>query len=74
MPDFKGPVDDYCKHCTDDIGHLKPKEEDQQGIARWLKMWQPNLDDEKALLRAADYMKAMPAWADRRKPFERLGS
>ncbi|MCP4112274.1 MAG: hypothetical protein GY749_43245 [Desulfobacteraceae bacterium] len=63
MPDFKGPAEDYCKHCTDSEGNLKPKEEVQRGIAEWLKTWQPDINDEKALTRAGHYMKAMPAWA-----------
>ncbi len=64
-PGFKGPADDYCKYCTDDKGKLKGKKEVQQGIAGWLKAWQPKLDDKKAMERAAFYMKAMPAWADK---------
>ncbi len=64
-PGFKGPADDYCKYCTDDTGRLKPKEDIQRGIARWIKGWQPNIDDRRAMDRAAFYMKAMPAWADK---------
>ncbi len=63
IPDFKGPADDYCKYCSDEAGNLKSREEVQNGIAQWLKSWQPGLDDTKAMARAADYMKAMPAWA-----------
>ena len=63
-PDFKGPAEDYCKHCTDEEGNLKPKEEIQRGLADWLRTWQPDVDDEKGLARAECYMKAMPAWAD----------
>ncbi|MCK4486945.1 MAG: hypothetical protein KAU38_09310 [Desulfobacterales bacterium] len=63
MPDFKGPAENYCKYCTDEKGNVKSREEVQRGIAEWLKGWQPSLDDEKALARAAHYMKAMPAWA-----------
>jgi len=32
------------------------------GIAEWLKSWQPDLDEVRALARAAEYMQAMPAW------------
>jgi len=63
VPDFKGPAENYCKYCTDKAGNLKSKDAVQQGIAEWFKSWQPELDDQKALVRAADYMKAMPAWA-----------
>ena len=63
IPDFKGSADNYCKYCSDEAGNLKLREEVQNGIAQWLKSWQPDLDDTKAMTRAADYMKAMPAWA-----------
>jgi len=63
MPDFKGPAQNYCRYCTDERGNLKPREEIQTGVAEWFKSWQPDLDDERALARAASCMKAMPAWA-----------
>ena len=64
VPDFKGPADDYCKHCTDEEGNLLPREQIQAGIAQWLKSWAPGITDEQAMERADDYMKAMPAWAE----------
>lgn len=64
MPDFKGPAEDYCKHCTDEKGRLNSFEVVRMGTAQWLKSWQPDLDDKTALERAALYLKAMPAWAD----------
>ena len=64
MPDFKGPAENLCKHCTDEKGNLKPREEIQTGIAQWFKSWQPNLDEETAVKRAEFFMKAMPSWAD----------
>lgn len=63
MPDFKGPAENYCKHCTDESGKLKPRDVVKQGIAEWFKGWQPDLDDQKALNRAEFFMKSMPAWA-----------
>ena len=30
--DFKGPAEDYCKHCTDERGQLKPFEEILAGM------------------------------------------
>ena len=63
MPDFKGPAEDYCKYCTDESGNLKSRDTIQKGVADWFKSWQPGLDDQKALARAANYMKSMPAWA-----------
>lgn len=65
MEQFQGLAEDYCKYCTDEKGHLKPREEILQGCANWLKSWSPNLDDETALKRAEHYMKAMPEWADK---------
>ena len=65
MPDFKGPAEDYCKYCTDEEGNLKSRDEIQMGVAEWFKAWQPDLDHNKALARAAHYMKAMPAWAEK---------
>ena len=64
MPDFKGPAEDYCKYCTDEQGNLKSRDEIQMAVAEWFKAWQPDLDQEMALARAAHYMKAMPAWAE----------
>jgi len=63
MPEFKGLSDIYCKYCTDDQGHLKPRDQVQNGIAHWLKSWSPDITDAQAHERAAIYMKAMPAWA-----------
>jgi len=62
--EFAGPTETFCKYCTDADGNLKTREEVKQGIAFWLKEWQPNLSDDKALDRADFYMKAMPEWAD----------
>ncbi len=64
MPEFKGPAEHYCKYCTDEKGNLKSREEILKGIAHWIQSWQPDLDEEKALKRAAYFMKAMPEWAD----------
>ena len=61
---FKGTAEEYCRHCTDDTGRLKSRDEIRMGIAYWLKTWQTNLDEKKAVDRANHYMKAMPAWAD----------
>lgn len=64
MPEMQGPAENYCKYCSDEQGNLKSKDEVQWGISEWLKTWQPGLTPEKALSRAAHYMKAMPAWAE----------
>ena len=64
MPDFKGAAENYCKYCTDESGKLKEKGIVRQGIAEWLKGWQPGIDDNQALDRADLYMKSMPAWAE----------
>jgi hypothetical protein len=54
----------YCGYCTTADGKLKSREEVKQGIAQWMKMWQPDIDDPKALVRAGAYMNGMPAWAE----------
>lgn len=64
VPDFQGLAENLCKHCTDESGKLKPREEIREGISQWFKSWQPGLDDAKALARAEHYMKSMPAWAE----------
>ncbi|MBC7092987.1 hypothetical protein H5T53_03140 [Candidatus Bipolaricaulota bacterium] len=64
-PGFKGPADRYCTYCTDAAGKLKPRAEVQKGIAEWLKSWQPEITDKQAMDRAAHYMRAMPAWAEK---------
>lgn len=56
--------DDYCNYCTTSEGQLKSRQEVLSGIARYLKMLQPDLDDVKAASRAESYMNAMPAWAE----------
>ncbi|MBN1761184.1 MAG: hypothetical protein JW863_22840 [Chitinispirillaceae bacterium] len=53
----------YCGYCTTGDGNLKSREEVTQGIARWMKMWQPAVDDTTAEVRARAYMNGMPAWA-----------
>lgn len=63
MPDLKGPAENYCKFCTDESGALHPKEAVKQGVVQWLKSWQPNLTDDQAVIRAENFMRAMPAWA-----------
>jgi hypothetical protein len=63
--EFKGPSDRYCKYCTDASGELLPKEYVHSGIASWLHSWHPGITEIEALKRAAHYMLAMPAWAER---------
>ncbi len=64
LPDFKGPAENYCINCTDEKGNLKPRDEVKFGLAEWFKMWQSDLIQDKALLRADHYMQAMPAWSE----------
>jgi hypothetical protein len=54
---------DYCGNCCTADNQLKSREEVARGLAQWMKMWQPGLDDATALERATAYMSAMPAWA-----------
>jgi hypothetical protein len=64
LPGFQGPAEHYCVHCTDEQGQLKSHQEILAGVADWMKTWQPDIDDAKAMARAKSYLKAMPAWAD----------
>jgi hypothetical protein len=64
LPEFQGPAENYCIHCTDEQGTLKSHEEIKAGVVEWMKTWQPDLDDAKAQQRAEHYLKAMPAWAN----------
>lgn len=54
----------FCKYCTDESGNLHSREHVQNGVAQFLKMLQPELDNPTALKRADYYLKAMPAWAE----------
>lgn len=58
-----GQKENYCSYCLTADGELKSREEVRQGIAQWMKMWQPDVDDEKASIRADAYMNGMPEWA-----------
>ena len=64
MPEFQGKAENYCNHCTDEDGELKPRDKIRASMAEWFKTWQPDLNPEEALKRADHYMRAMPAWAE----------
>jgi hypothetical protein len=63
-PEFKGAAENYCQYCTDEKGNLKSRDEIKMGVAEWMKSWQPDIDQQKAMVRAENYLNAMPAWAD----------
>ncbi len=54
----------YCQYCSDEAGNLYPRELVQKGIADWLKSFAPANGAPDFMGRAAQYMKAMPAWAE----------
>ncbi|MGB0722795.1 MAG: hypothetical protein ACPGU7_10420 [Gammaproteobacteria bacterium] len=56
----------YCERCRDDAGELRAYEDVHENVARWLLSWQPGIGLGVALKRAEDYLRAMPAWAERR--------
>jgi hypothetical protein len=64
MPEFKGPVEDYCRHCVDERGDVRPREAVRAGVAEWFLSWQPGIDNKTAARRADFYLKAMPKWAE----------
>ena len=65
MPLGAETAGNYCQYCVDESGALKPYEEVRAGIAQWLSSWTPETVTQDPTARAAAYMKAMPAWADR---------
>jgi hypothetical protein len=58
-----GVSDHYCRFCSDEQGHLRPREQVQGVIARWLQGWQGGIPEQEAMRRAAVFMQAMPAWS-----------
>ena len=60
----KGASDRYCRYCSDEQGRLKPRQEVEQILARWLKHGQGDLTSEEATRRARLFMEAMPAWCN----------
>ena len=65
MPEFQGPAEDYCRHCVDEKGDVRPREAVRAGVVEWFLSWQPGIDNPTATRRADFYLKAMPKWADR---------
>ncbi len=53
----------YCRHCSDDSGRLRPREEVHEILATWMLGWQDGLTPETARARAARFMSTMPAWS-----------
>lgn len=62
-PDFRSQTPHYCQYCVDEHGAVKPREEVQAGIRRWMVAWQPPMDDATLARRIDDYMRAMPHWS-----------
>lgn len=58
-----GVSDRYCRFCSDEQGQLRPREQVQGILARWLQGWQEGLSDTEATQRAASFMRTMPAWS-----------
>ncbi|MGB0712226.1 MAG: hypothetical protein ACPGUC_01580 [Gammaproteobacteria bacterium] len=63
---LSGADEKYCERCRDDAGQLRDYEEVHESVARWLLSWQPGIGLGVALKRADLYLRAMPAWAERR--------
>jgi hypothetical protein len=66
MPLKSDSAGDYCQYCVDETGKLKSYNEIHAGIAQWLESWSPKTVKTDARTRAEHFMKAMPAWADRK--------
>jgi hypothetical protein len=59
-----GASDAYCRWCSDESGHLRPRAEVERILARWIGNWQGGLTDDEALRRTRIFMQAMPAWSE----------
>jgi hypothetical protein len=57
-----GVSDRYCRFCSDERGQLKPREEVEDLLARWIRQWQQWLPVKQSKERAAAFMEKMPAW------------
>jgi hypothetical protein len=57
-----GNSDQYCRHCSDENGRLRSRDEVLETIAEWFLQWQDDLTPEEARRRADLYMRSMPAW------------
>jgi hypothetical protein len=64
VPHNRGVSDRYCRFCSDEEGHLKPRDEIQRLIAEWFEGWQGGLSRNEAMRRAQLFMQAMPAWCN----------
>jgi hypothetical protein len=64
VPHNRGVSDRYCRFCSDEQGHLKPRDQVQRLIAQWFKGWQGDLSRDEAMRRAGLFMQAMPAWCN----------
>jgi hypothetical protein len=58
-----GASDRYCRFCSDAEGRLRPRDQVQGILARWLQDWQDGIPEPEAMRRAATFMQAMPAWS-----------
>ncbi|MEZ4648350.1 MAG: hypothetical protein R3E97_06080 [Candidatus Eisenbacteria bacterium] len=65
LNDYGGVSDHYCRYCSDEDGTLRPLEEVQADIRRWMLRWQKGADESNIDERVRHFMRAMPAWADR---------
>jgi hypothetical protein len=52
----------FCRHCTDEAGQLKPRADVQRGVASWMTEWQ-GVSFDVAMKRADHFLRAMPAFA-----------
>jgi len=58
----KGASDRYCRYCSDEQGHLRPRQDVERILAGWLKHGGDAPAPEEAARRARLFMESMPAW------------
>lgn len=58
-----GVSDRYCRFCSDESGRLKPRQDVEDLLSRWIGNWDRRLGPAEARERASAYMEKMPAWS-----------
>jgi hypothetical protein len=58
----RGASDRYCRYCSDEQGHLRPRQDVERILAGWLKGGGDAPAAEEAARRAKLFMESMPAW------------
>jgi hypothetical protein len=60
----KGASDRFCRYCSDEHGHLRPRSDVERILAGWLRRGGDAPAPEEAARRAKLFMESMPAWCN----------